>query len=96
MLLTILSFLKPLLLYSLFINLRQAGMHRLFQPSKSPGTVHRQYVQEAFLWLGQDLEYIVTRNFVIGRDAEVALDRKKRAGLYMVVRPILFFMGRAE
>ena len=36
---------------------------------KTPGTVHRQYVQEAFLWLGQDLEYIVTRNFVIGRDA---------------------------
>ena len=70
-------------------------MHRLFQPSKSPGTVHRQYVQEAFLWLGQDLEYIVTRNFVIGRDAEVALDRKKRAGLYMVVRPIFFIVVRA-
>ena len=57
---------------------------------KTPGTVHRQYVQEAFLWLGQDLEYIVTRNFVIGRDAEVVLDRKKRMGLYMVVHPTLF------
>ncbi|WP_270455906.1 hypothetical protein [Allisonella histaminiformans] len=42
------------------------------------------------------MEHIVTRNFATGRDAEVALDRKKRAGLYMVVRPILFFMGRAE
>ncbi|MDD6870034.1 hypothetical protein, partial [Allisonella histaminiformans] len=41
------------------------------------------------------MEYIVTRNFVIGRDAEVALDRKKRAGLYMVVRPTLFFLVRA-
>ena len=65
-------------------------MHRLFQPSKSPGTVHRQYVQGAFLWLGQDLEHIVIRNFVIGRDAERALDRKKRMGLYVVVRPTLF------
>ena len=56
---------------------------------KTPGTVHRQYVQEAFLWLGQDLEHIVIRNFAICRDAEVVLDRKKRAGLYMVVRPTL-------
>ena len=63
---------------------------------KTPGTVHRQYVPGAFLWMGQDLEHIVTRNFVIGRDAEVALDRKKRAGLYMVVRPTLFFVSRAE
>lgn len=62
---------------------------------KTPGTVHRQYVQEAFLWLGQDLEYIVTRNFVIGRSAEVDLDIKKRAGLYIVVRPTLFLMVRA-
>ena len=46
--------------------------------------------------MGQDLEHIVIRNFVIGRDAEVALDRKKRMGLYMVVRPTLFFVGRAE
>ena len=38
---------------------------------------------------------MVIRNFVIGRDAEVALDRKKRAGLYMVVRSTLFFVVRA-
>ena len=30
--------------------------------------------------------------FEAGRDAEVALDRKKRAGLYIVVRPTLFFL----
>ena len=45
--------------------------------------------------VGQDLEHIVIRNFAICRDAEVVLDRKKRAGLYMVVRPILFIVVRA-
>ncbi len=33
--------------------------------------------------------------FEVCRDAEVALDRKKRAGLYMVVRPIFFIVVRA-
>ena len=45
--------------------------------------------------MGQDLEHIIIRSFVIGRDAEVVLDRKKRMELYMVVRPTLFFVGRA-
>ena len=71
-------------------------MHGLFQPSKNSRDCTQTVRSESFLWLGQDVEHIVTRNFAIGRDAEVALDRKKRAGLYMVVRPILFFMGRAE
>ena len=57
---------------------------------KTSETVHRQYVPGAFLWLGQELEHIVIRNFVIGWDAERVLDRKKRAGLYMVVRSTLF------
>ena len=65
-------------------------MHRLFQPSKNSRDCTQTVRSESFSMVGQDLEHIVIRNFVIGRDAEVALDRKKRAGLYMVVRSTLF------
>ena len=41
---------------------------------------------------GARLDSYKSGNFEIGRSAEVALDIKKGAGEYIVVRPTLFFL----
>ena len=70
-------------------------MHGLFQSSKNSRNCTQTVRSGSFSMFGARFGAYCNLKFRDRLGCGGVLDRKKRVGLYMVVRPTLFFVGRA-